>query len=84
MANEADSGAFSPFSPEKAWQTWEDNRDTSLRLREEVRTAGDDAGTLRERLLKTVEIVGRLTDNTILLRIIRQALEARDQACEES
>ena len=32
----------------------------------------------RELLLKAAEALGRLTDNTILQRIVRKALEARD------
>ena len=69
-----------PFSREAALQIWADNRKTSLRLREELQQGKENGMPVRDQLLRAVEIIGRMTDNTIFLRIVRQALEARDQA----
>ena len=75
-----DSGQeLNPFGREKAWRTWLENRDAVLRLRKEIRQGRESGATTREQLLRSVEIIGRLTDNTILLQIVRRALEARDR-----
>ena len=68
-----------PFSPEKAWVTFQENRERALMLKskaEEARREG--SAPEREMLLQAVEALGLLTDNTILLRVVRKALEARD------
>ena len=68
-----------PFSKENALLTFRKNMATASRLREEA-SRGDSGESTRERLLKAVEALGRFTDNTILLKIVREALEARDSA----
>ena len=67
-----------PFSREKAWVTFQDNMEAARRLQEEIRQARE-TGTAsdRELVLKAAEALGRLTDNTILLPVVRKALEAR-------
>ena len=67
-----------PFSREKAWVTFQDNMEAARRLQEEIRQ-GRETGTVsdRELVLKAAEALGRLTDNTILLPVVRKALEAR-------
>jgi hypothetical protein len=73
-----------PFSPEKAWLTYRENMTEAARLRDEIRQATESGeGNERETLLKATEALGRLTDNTILKRIVRKALEERDRACEK-
>ena len=80
-----DSGQeLNPFSREKAWRTWLENRDAALRLREEIREGRESGDPTRAQLLRSAEIIGRLTDNTILLPIVRRALETRDQVPEEA
>ena len=67
-----------PFSREKAWVTFQDNMEAARRLQEEIRQ-DRETGTAsdRELVLKAAEALGRLTDNTILLPVVRKALEAR-------
>ena len=79
-APEPEEEHLNPFSPEAILGTWENNRTASLRLMEELREGKENGMSVRDQLLKEVEIIGRMTDNTIFLRIVRQALEARDQA----
>ena len=68
-----------PFSQEKAWLTFQEHLKGAARLREEIRQGLED-GTAsdRELTIKAADALGRLTDNTILERVIRQALEGRD------
>ena len=67
-----------PFSREKAWVTFQDNMEAARRLQEEIRQ-NRETGTAsdRELVLKAAEALGRLTDNTVLLPVVRKALEAR-------
>ena len=67
-----------PFSREKAWVTFQDNMEAARRLQEEIRQ-DRETGTAsdRELVLKAAEALGRLTDNTVLLPVVRKALEAR-------
>lgn len=67
-----------PFSREKAWVTFQDNMEAARRLQEEIRQSRE-TGTAsdRELVLKAAEALGRLTDNTVLLPVVRKALEAR-------
>ena len=69
-----------PFSMERAWETFQENMREARRLREEIRQGQADGGNERELLLKAAEALGRLTDNTILKRVVQKGLEARDQA----
>ena len=79
----ADIEQENPFSKEKAWLTWQENRETAARLREELRQGQENGASTREQLLRSVEIIGRLTDNTILLPIVQRSLEARDRKAAE-
>ena len=76
------NGAFqNPFSREQAWMTFQKNMSEAARLQEEIRQGAEDgSASERELLLKASEALGRLTDNTILKRIVEKALEARDSA----
>ena len=67
-----------PFSMERAYATFEENMRTARRLREEIRQGREKGEPDRELLLKGAEALGRLTDNTILRRIVQKGLEARD------
>ena len=69
-----------PFSQEKAWENFMENREKSLVLREAFRRGTTEAAPVRDQLLRAVEAVGRMTDNSIFLHIVQQALETRDQA----
>ena len=69
-----------PFSMERAWETFQENMREARRLREEIRQGQADGENERELLLKAAEALGRLTDNTILKRVVQKGLEARDQA----
>ena len=73
------AAAQNPFSRERAWLTFQENMREAARLREEVRQ-GKETGqeSDRELLLKATEALGRLTDNTILLKVVQRALEARE------
>ena len=68
-----------PFSREKAWMTFQENMETAARLRDEVlQERAEGSVPERELLLKAVDALGRLTDNTILLRVVQKGLESRD------
>ncbi|MBQ9251363.1 MAG: hypothetical protein IJ188_06110 [Clostridia bacterium] len=70
-----------PFSKEKALHTFRENMSRATELRAEIDAAlAAGTGEDRDLVLKAAEALGRLTDNTILERLVRQALEARDQA----
>ena len=75
---------MNPFSRERAWLTWQENQEAALRLREELRQGQENGASTREQLLRSVEIIGRLTDNTVLLPIVQRSLEARDRKTEEA
>lgn len=69
-----------PFSREKAYAVFLENMRGAARLREEIRQKKEEPGTDdRELLLKYAEMLGRLTDNTILEGMIRKALESRER-----
>jgi len=72
-----------PFSREKAYAVFRENLENAARLREEIRQDRETPGTDdRQILLRYAEMLGRLTDNTILADVIRRALEARDGETE--
>ena len=71
---------LNPFSPEQAMLTWKNNREASVRLRAELKAGQESGAPVREQLLCAAEIIGRLTDNTIFLPILRRELEKRDRA----
>ena len=71
--------SLNPFSMEKAFLTFQENMRIAAELKEEIdREAGKGTVSDRELLMKATEALGRLTDQTILVQIIRRALEARD------
>ncbi len=74
------NGDQDPFSMERAWETFQENMHEARRLREEIRQGQADGAGERELLLKAAEALGRLTDNTVLKRVVQKGLEARDQA----
>ena len=80
MANLQEAMA-NPFSGEKAWISYQENMARAKSLRQEI-CQGQADGSLSERemLFLAAEALGRLTDNTILARIVRGAVEARDRA----
>ncbi len=80
MANEQSTAEENPFSMEKAWQTFVENRERAVSLRAAFEQGEAEGAPVREQLLRAVEAVGELTDNTIFLRIVQRALEAREQA----
>lgn len=67
-----------PFSMERAYAAFEENMRAARRLREEICQGQEKGAPERELLLKGAEALGRLTDNTILRRIVQKGLEARD------
>ncbi len=78
MAGENQQAEMNPFSPEKAWMTYQENMTEAERLRAEIREGLEQGAPERELLLKAAEAIGRLTDNTILRSLIQKALEARE------
>lgn len=69
-----------PFSKEKAYITFQENMQISSEMWgnfREKRKSG--AASTRELLLEASEILGRLTDNTILAEMVRRGLEAREK-----
>lgn len=79
MADAGIRGDENPFSPEKAYAVYLNNMEEAARLREEIRQdMASDGVSERELLLKTVSALGKLTDNTILEKIVRRSLEERD------
>lgn len=76
---EAYDPAQNPFSAEKAWVTFQDHMEGARKLLEEIRKEqAEGTATDREMLLQAVDALGKLTDNTILYRVVRKGLEARD------
>ena len=69
-----------PFSKEKAYITFQENMQVSSEMwgnYREKRKSG--TASTRELLLEATEILGRLTDNTILAEMVRKGLEAREK-----
>lgn len=79
MANGQSTAEENPFSREKAWQTFQVNRERVITLRAAFRQGENEGAPVREQLLRAVEAIGKMTDNTIFLRIVQQALEARER-----
>ena len=80
MAQQQNTAGENPFSQEKAWETFLESREKAMALREAFYQGEKDGASVREQLLRAVEAVGWMTNNTIFLRIVKNALEARDQA----
>ena len=80
MAQQQNTANENPFSQEKAWETFLESREKATALREVFRQGEKEGAPAREQLLRAVEAVGWMTNNTIFLRIVQKALEARDQA----
>ena len=71
---------FGPFSMEKAYQTYQENISEARKLKSAIEEGRQDGtATERELLLMASEALGRLTDNTILKRIVEKGLEAREK-----
>jgi len=69
-----------PFSMEKAYQTYPENISEARQLKRAIDEGRQDGtATERELLLMASEALGRLTDNTILKRIVEKGLEAREK-----
>ena len=68
-----------PFSMETAYLKYRENMAEASRMKAEIQSLRETGEvSTRELLLRTVEALGLLTDNTAFLRIMRNALEARD------
>lgn len=80
MAQQQNTASENPFSQEKAWETFLESREKAIALREAFRQDENGDAPVREQLLRAVEAVGWMTNNTVFLRIVKNALEARDQA----
>ena len=79
--SEQNDALQNPFSPENAWLTYQNNMKEAKRLKEEVlreKEAGNASD--RELVIMAADALGRLTDNTILKRVVQKALEAREGA----
>ena len=77
--NDTSQEEFDPFSPETAVRTLRSNREISERLLLEIDHGIDTGEQVRVLLDMAVEAIGRMTDNTILKRIIDKALENREK-----
>ena len=80
MAQRENTASENPFSQEKAWETFLDSREKAMTLREAFRHDEKEGAPVRGQLLRAVEAVGWMTNNTVFYRIVKKALEARDQA----
>ena len=77
--NDRPQEEFDPFSPETAVRTLRKNREISERLLCEIDHGIETGEQVRVLLDKAVEAISRMTDNTILKRIIDKALDSREQ-----
>ena len=81
---EVEEALRNPFSRETTYFTFLENMENASRLRAEIQKArAEGTGTDRELVLKAAEALGMLTDNTILYRIVSQALAKRDRPAGE-
>ena len=79
MAQQENRAGENPFSQENAWKTFLESREKAIALRDAFQRGEKEGAPVREQLLRAVEAVGWMTNNTIFLRIVKKALEARDQ-----
>lgn len=77
--SELEEALRNPFSPEKAYMDYLKNMSEAERLRDEVDRAMEAGGAdERELLLKATQALGYLTDNSVVYKVVRKALEGRD------
>jgi hypothetical protein len=69
---------FDPFSMEQAYKTYQENIRRADQLIYDITKGAKADVPERELLLMAVEAIARMTDNTALLPVVTQALEARD------
>ena len=71
---------FGPFSMETAYQTYQEIISEARKLKSAIEEGRrDGTATERDLLLMASEALGRLTDNTILKRIVEKSLDAREK-----
>ncbi len=76
--NTSEEAAYDPFSPELALKTCRENREASERLVGEIREGLKNGADQKELLLKATEVIGRMTNNTILKSLVEKALAGRE------
>ncbi len=69
---------FDPFSLEQAYKTYQNNIRRADQLIYDITKGARGDVPERELLLMAVEAIARMTDNTALVAVVTQALEARD------
>jgi len=74
---------FDPFSMEQAYKTYQENIRKADQLIYDITKGARGDVPEHELLLMAVEAIARMTDNTALLPVITQALNARQPAGTE-
>lgn len=69
--------SFDPFSKSLAIRTWENNLETVRLLTDDIMRGIENGDTDYNLLLKSAEVISRMTDNTILKTVIEKALQNR-------
>ena len=67
-----------PFSGELAWQTWLERKEKAAALADEIQADLHRGAPEREVLLKAVQAIGLMTDNSVFARVVEEALRRRD------
>ena len=78
------SAAFDPFSLEQAYKTYQNNIRKSDQLIYDITKGARGNVSEHDLLLMAVEAIARMTDNTAILSVITEALEARSAKSAES
>ena len=82
--DEKRSEDFDPFSMEEAYKTYQNNIRKADQLIYDITKGARGDVPDRKLLLMAVEAIARMTDNTALLAVVTQALEARDAGGENA
>ena len=69
----------SPFSQEHAYRTWIRQKEESERLVHEIRQGFEKQEGIHDQLIRAVQAIGFMTDNSIFARLVETSLKQREQ-----
>ena len=74
----------SPFSQEHAYCVWIRQKEESERLVQEIRQGFERKEGIHDQLIRAVQAIGFMTDNSILARLVETSLKQREQKKTET
>ena len=74
----------SPFTQENAYLKWVRQKEESERLVRELRQGFESKENSRAQLIRAVQAIGLMTDNSIFARLVETSLKQREQEGTET